>query len=55
MFGYTVPSYQRLPPLDLKRYRRYYCEGCHQLKAGFGITGTATVNFDMTFNTHFSV
>ncbi len=51
MFGYTVPSYQRLPPLDLRRYRRYYCEGCHQLKAGFGLSGTATVNFDMTFNT----
>ncbi|MBR6204862.1 MAG: hypothetical protein IKQ60_07450 [Candidatus Methanomethylophilaceae archaeon] len=51
MFGYTVPSYQRLPPLDLRRYRRYYCEGCHQLKAAFGLSGTATVNFDMTFNT----
>ncbi len=51
MFGYTVPSYQRLQPLDLKRYRKYYCEGCHQLRAGFGLTSTATVNFDMTFNT----
>ncbi len=51
MFGYTVPAYQRLSPLDLSRYRRYYCEGCHQLRDGFGILGTATVNFDMTFNT----
>ena len=50
MFGYTVPSYQRLSPLDLARYRKYYCEGCHQLRDGFGLPGTATVNFDMTFN-----
>lgn len=51
MFGYTVPSYLRLGPLDMKRYRRYYCEGCHQLKAGFGLRGALTVNYDMTFNT----
>ena len=51
MFGYTVPSYGRLSPTDNWLYRRYYCEGCHQLKAGFGLTGTTTVNYDMTFNT----
>lgn len=51
MFGYTVPAYGRLSPADLSRYRRYYCEGCHQLRAGFGLTGTLTVNYDMTFNT----
>ena len=51
MFGYTVPAYSRLSPLDLKLYRKYYCEGCHQLRGGFGLRGAATVNFDMTFNT----
>ncbi len=51
MFGYTVPSYGRLSPADNTLYRRYYCEGCHQLKAGYGLTGTLTVNYDMTFNT----
>lgn len=51
MFGYTVPAYGRLSPTDNAVYRRYYCEGCHQLKAGYGLTGTATVNYDMTFNT----
>ncbi|MDO5861222.1 MAG: DUF5685 family protein [Thermoplasmata archaeon] len=51
MFGYTTPSYGRLSPTDNRLYRRYYCEGCHQLKAGYGLTGTATVNYDMTFNT----
>ena len=51
MFGYTVPSYAKLAPADLKRYRKYYCEGCHQLRGGFGLTGTTTVNYDMTFNT----
>lgn len=51
MFGYTVPSYLRLTPSDMHRYRRYYCEGCHQLKYGFGLRGTLTVNYDMTFNT----
>ena len=51
MFGYTVPSYLKLSPSDMRRYRRYYCEGCHQLKDGFGLRGTFTVNYDMTFNT----
>lgn len=51
MLGYTLPYYNRLSPADNKVYRRYYCEGCHQLKAGFGVTSTLTVNYDMTFNT----
>ncbi len=51
MFGYTVPSYGRLSPSDNMLYRRYYCEGCHQLRDGFGLTGALTVNYDMTFNT----
>ncbi len=51
MFGYVVPAYGKLSPLDASAYRRYYCEGCHQLREGFGLTGTATVNYDMTFNT----
>ena len=51
MFGYTVPSYGRLSPADFRLYRKYYCEGCHQLRGGFGLRGAATVNFDMTFNT----
>ncbi|MDR3206185.1 MAG: DUF5685 family protein [Candidatus Methanoplasma sp.] len=50
MFGYVVPMYSRLSASDLSIYRRYYCEGCHQLKAGFGILSTAAVNYDMTFN-----
>lgn len=51
MLGYTLPYYNRLSPADNKVYRRYYCEGCHQLKEGFGYTSTLTVNYDMTFNT----
>lgn len=51
MFGYTVPSYSRLPASDLSVYRRYYCETCHQLRDGYGLLSTATVNYDMTFNT----
>lgn len=51
MFGYTVPAYGKLSPADLSLYRRYYCEGCHQLRDSFGLTGTLTVNYDMTFNT----
>ena len=50
MLGYTVPSYGRLSPSDFLLYRRYYCEGCHQLRAGYGLRGTLTVNYDMTFN-----
>ncbi len=51
MLGYTLPFYNRLSPSDNQVYRRYYCEGCHQLKQGFGYTSTLTVNYDMTFNT----
>ena len=51
MFGYTTPAYGRLSPTDNRTYRRYYCEGCHQLRDGYGLTGTGTVNYDMTFNT----
>ncbi len=51
MLGYTLPYYNRLSPADNRVYRRYYCEGCHQLKDGFGIISTLTVNYDMTFNT----
>ncbi|MCQ2084813.1 MAG: DUF5685 family protein [archaeon] len=51
MFGYTVPLYSRLSAQGNSDYQRYYCETCHQLKAQFGIISTATVNFDMTFNT----
>ena len=51
MFGYTTPFYDRMSPSDMTLYKRYYCEGCHQLRDGFGLTGTLTVNYDMTFNT----
>ncbi|MDY0294053.1 MAG: DUF5685 family protein [Candidatus Methanomethylophilaceae archaeon] len=51
MFGYTVPLYGRMSSSDLAAYRGYYCEGCHQLRAGFGLASTAAVNYDMTFNT----
>ena len=51
MFGYTMPAYGRLSPADMRLYRKYYCEGCHQLRDGFGLRGATTVNYDMTFNT----
>jgi len=51
MFGYTVPQYGKLMPSDLATYRRYYCEGCHQLRSEFGLVSTSAVNYDMTFNT----
>ena len=51
MFGYTVPLYARMPFPERAAYQKYYCETCHQLKAGFGLVSTATVNYDMTFNT----
>jgi hypothetical protein len=51
MFGYTVPLYSKLTASDLAVYRRYYCEGCHQLRSQFGLLSTTAVNYDMTFNT----
>ena len=35
---------------DLYAYRSCYCESCHHLREDFGITATAAVNYDMTFN-----
>ncbi|MBR2254231.1 MAG: hypothetical protein IJ856_00175 [Candidatus Methanomethylophilaceae archaeon] len=46
-----MPAYTKLSPQDYHTYQRYYCEGCHQLRGGFGLRGTLTVNYDMTFNT----
>ena len=51
MLGYIMPAYGRLSPFDFALYRKYYCEGCHHLRDGFGLRGTLTVNYDMTFNT----
>lgn len=51
MFGYTLPRYDKMSSSDLAIYQRYYCETCHQLKQEFGLVSTATVNYDMTFNT----
>ena len=50
VFGYTLPVYSRMSSQDLADYRRYYCETCHQLKAGYGLTSTSAVNYDMAFN-----
>ena len=51
MLGYTLPYYNKLSPSDNRLYRRYYCEGCHQLRHEFNLRSTLTVNYDMTFNT----
>lgn len=50
MFGYTVPLFPRMAAGDLGTYQRFYCETCHQLRDGYGLTSTAAVNYDMTFN-----
>ena len=50
MFGYTIPLYNRMSAPDADAYRRYYCETCHQLKAGYGLVSTSAVNYDMAFN-----
>lgn len=50
MFGYTIPVYNRMAAPDMEAYRRYYCETCHQLKAGYGLVSTSAVNYDMAFN-----
>ncbi|MDR0523993.1 MAG: DUF5685 family protein [Candidatus Methanoplasma sp.] len=49
MLGYIVPSYGKLSASDLGRYRRFYCEGCHRLREGYGLASTVLVSFDMTF------
>lgn len=51
MLGYTVPLFARMSPNNARAYQRYYCETCHNLKDGFGLVSTLSVNYDMTFNT----
>lgn len=49
MFGYITVHKDELKIKDYDRYRAYYCGVCHSLRHKYGITGMATLSYDMTF------
>lgn len=49
MFGYVVPNFQALPEDRQKRFRAFYCGLCRTLRKKYGVAGSATLSYDMTF------
>ncbi len=49
MFGYIAADQEALTKDERARYRQYYCGLCHQLYAGYGGIGRATLTYDMSF------
>lgn len=44
-----MPIENMLSSTDVRIYRNYYCETCHQLKEHYGYISTSIVNYEMTF------
>ena len=49
MFGYVVAGLDSLPEARRQRFRAFYCGLCHVLRRRHGLTGSATLSYDMTF------
>ena len=49
MFGYIVANPQTLPKDRQQRFRAMYCGLCKALRSRHGLTGGATLSYDMTF------
>lgn len=49
MFGYVITSAESLPKDRQDRFRAFYCGLCRRLRLKYGLLGTATLSFDMTF------
>lgn len=49
MFGYIITSAESLPKDRQERFRAFYCGLCRKLRHEYGLTGSATLSFDMTF------
>lgn len=49
MFGTIVTNPTALSKEERARYAAFYCGLCHQLDAGYGSIGCATLTYDMTF------
>ena len=49
MFGYVAINPETLPAERKARFRAYYCGLCHTLRKRYGLFGSATLSYDMTF------
>ena len=49
MFGYIITNQNALPAERQQRFRSFYCGLCHVLRRRHGLTGTATLSYDLTF------
>ena len=49
MFGYVKPYNDELKLKEIKRYKRYYCALCNELRHSYGRITTAFLSYEMTF------
>ena len=49
MFGYIMPSFSTLSQEQKDRFRAAYCGLCKVLRQRNGLTGSATLSYDLTF------
>lgn len=49
MFGYIITSAESLPKDRQERFRAFYCGLCRRLRLKYGLLGTTTLSFDLTF------
>ena len=49
MFGYVLPSQERLSEEGKKRFQSVYCGLCHTLGKRYGLPGRMILNYDLTF------
>ena len=49
MFGYIITNAELLPKERQERFRSFYCGLCRRLRQLYGLRGSATLSFDMTF------
>lgn len=48
MFGYVLPSRDRLDERERERFRAVYCGLCHTLRERYGFAASLLLNYDFT-------
>ena len=49
MFGYIITNAETLPKPRQERFRAMYCGLCRRLRQTYGLVGSMTLSYDMTF------
>lgn len=49
MFGYIITNAETLPEDRQARFRSFYCGLCRTLRRRYGLKGSATLSYDLTF------